>query len=200
VPVPPQHGGAILPRQPWQAQAEGQESGLFDRDGNYWSLGRPGVCRSNGIGSGPSSVQRPLIAPDSKLDQPWQVSSLTGNVLFEDRDGNIWVGTQAGVERFRNNRLLPARLAGGERVFSFARDADGHVLALAKPTGDLWQLRADGPPRVVERTPAGPFGVLATALMARCWWPVSIISSAAIRTGWSASPIRPIPTGGRGWR
>jgi hypothetical protein len=140
-------------------------------------------------------VQRPLIAPDSKLDQPWQVSSLTGNVLFEDRDGNIWVGTQAGVERFRNNRLLPARLAGGERVFSFARDADGHVLAQAKPTGDLWQLRADGPPRVVERTPAGPFGVLATALMARCWWQVSIISSAAIRTGWSASPIRPIPTG-----
>jgi hypothetical protein len=41
VPVPPQHGGAILPRQPWLAQAEGQESGLFDRDGNYWSLGRP---------------------------------------------------------------------------------------------------------------------------------------------------------------
>jgi hypothetical protein len=133
VPVPPQHGGAILPRQPWQAQAEGQESGLFDRDGNYWSLGRPRRLPQQWHRQRAIQRARPLIAPDSKLDQPWQVSSLTGNVLFEDRDGNIWVGTQAGVERFRNNRLLPARLAGGERVFSFARDADGHVLAWPSP-------------------------------------------------------------------
>lgn len=160
VPVPPQHGGAQLPRQPWQAQAEGQESGLFDRDGNYWTLACPGVCRTDGIGSGPSVRQRPMAAPDSRLDQSWQVSSLTANVLFEDRDGSIWIGTQAGVERFRNNRLLPVRLAGGERVFSFARDADGQVLAWAKPSGDLWRLRADAAPVVVERSPAGHFGVL----------------------------------------
>ncbi|WP_343729680.1 two-component regulator propeller domain-containing protein [Duganella sp.] len=163
VPVPPQHAGPDRPRAGWQAQAEGQENGLFDRDGNYWTLACPGVCRSDGIGLGPSAVQRPTARPDSQLDQAWQVSSLTGNVLFEDRDGNIWVGTQAGVERFRNNRLTPARLNGGERMFSFARDADGQVLAWARPTGELWQLRADAPARVLERHPAGLFGVLANA-------------------------------------
>ncbi|MTV36655.1 sensor histidine kinase [Duganella radicis] len=161
VPVPPQHAGPARPRASWQAQAEGQESGLFDRDGNYWTLACPGVCRSDGIGLQASAVHTPTVTPSSKLDQPWQVSSLTGNVLFEDRDGSIWIGTQAGVERFRNNRLTQARLNGGERMFSFARDADGHVLAWARPTGELWQLRADGPARVVERLPAGQFGVLA---------------------------------------
>lgn len=163
VPVPPQHAGPVRPRAPWQAQAEGQESGLFDRDGNYWTLACPGVCRTDGVGLGPSTVQRPIATPDSKLDQAWQVSSLTANVLFEDRDGNIWVGTQAGVERFRNNRLTKARLSGGERMFSFARGADGHVLAWARPTGELWQLRADAPARLLERLPPGPFGVLANA-------------------------------------
>lgn len=160
VPVPPQHSGPDLPRAPWQAQAEGQESGLFDRDGNYWTLACPGVCRSDGIGGKPSAIYRPLAAPDSKLDQPWQVSSLTANVLFEDRDGSIWIGTQAGVERFRNNRLLPTRLSGGERMFSFARDADGQVLAWARPTGALWRLRAGAAPEVVQRYPAGQWGVL----------------------------------------
>jgi signal transduction histidine kinase/ligand-binding sensor domain-containing protein len=160
LPVPPQHSGPNLPRAAWQTQAEGQESGLFDRDGNYWTLACPGVCRSDGLGSQPSAIYRPMAAPDSQLDQPWQVSSLTANVLFEDRDGSIWIGTQAGVERFRNNRLLPAQLAGGERGVSFARDADGQVLAWARPTGDLWQLRAGAAPRVVERHPASQWGVL----------------------------------------
>ena len=163
VPVPPQHAGPDLPRAGWQVQAEGQESGLFDRDGNYWALACPGVCRTDGVGLQASVPRRPTATPSSKLDQPWQVSSLTGNILFEDRDGNIWVGTQAGVERFRNNRLLPARLNGGERMFSFARGADGHVLAWAQPTGEVWQLRADAPPRVVERQAEGHLGALANA-------------------------------------
>ena len=160
VPVPPQHAGPDLPRPAWQAQAEGQESGLFDRDGNYWTLACPGVCRSDGVGLRPAVLQRPAAAPDSRLDQAWQVSSLTANVLFEDRDGSIWVGTQAGVERFRNNRLTRVRLNGGERMFSLARDGDGQVLAWARPTGELWQLRADAPAKVLERLPPGPFGVL----------------------------------------
>jgi signal transduction histidine kinase/ligand-binding sensor domain-containing protein len=161
VPVPPQHGGPPLPRPGWLAQSQGQESGLFDRDGNYWTLACPGVCRSDGLGRQPSAVHTPNARPSSKLDQPWQVSSLTGNALFEDRDGNIWIGTQAGVERFRNNRLKVARLNGGERMFSLALDASGHVLARARPTGELWQLRADAPATVVERQPPGTYGVLA---------------------------------------
>ncbi|SHN09145.1 Histidine kinase-, DNA gyrase B-, and HSP90-like ATPase [Duganella sacchari] len=163
VPVPPQHRGPDKPRPAWLAQSEGQENGLFDRDGNYWMLACPGVCRSDGLGSGPATTLTPAAHPDSRLDQPWQLSSLTGNILFEDRDGSMWVGTQAGVERFRNNRLTQARLNGGERFLSFARDSSGHVLAWAKPTGEIWQLSKDAPARVVERGAAGNFGVLGNA-------------------------------------
>jgi signal transduction histidine kinase/ligand-binding sensor domain-containing protein len=163
IPVPPQHQGAARPRPSWLAQARGQENGLFDRDGNYWALACPvGVCRTDGVGSRPSETMTPAAAPSSKLDQAWQVSNLTGNVLFEDRDGNIWVGTQAGVERFRNNRLAAIKLSGGERMFSFARDESGHVLAMARPTGELWRLR-DGAVAVQERFAPSPFGMIANA-------------------------------------
>jgi signal transduction histidine kinase/ligand-binding sensor domain-containing protein len=160
IPVPPQHQGPAQPRPAWLAQARGQENGLFDRDGNYWTLACPvGVCRTDGLGAMPSATMTPNAAPSSKLDQPWQVSNLTGNILFEDRDGNIWVGTQAGVERFRNNRLGAVKLSGGERMFSFARDESGHVLAMARPTGELWQLR-DGAVSVRQRYRPGTFGVI----------------------------------------
>jgi signal transduction histidine kinase/ligand-binding sensor domain-containing protein len=163
IPVPPRHQGPVKSRPAWMAQSHGQENGLFDRDGNYWALACPvGVCRTDGVGLGPGQTLMLNAAPSSKLDQPWQVSHLTGNVLFEDRDGNMWVGTQAGVERFRNNRLAAVKLSGGERMFSFARDASGHVLAMARPTGELWQLR-EGAATVLRRFAPGPFGVIANA-------------------------------------
>jgi signal transduction histidine kinase/ligand-binding sensor domain-containing protein len=163
IPVPPQHRGPLKPRPAWMAQARGQENGLFDRDGNYWALACPvGVCRSDGVGLRPSATMTPNAAPSSKLDQPWQVSNLTGNVLFEDRDGNVWVGTQAGVERFRDNRLAAVKLSGGERMFSFARDESGHVLAMARPTGELWRLR-DGAATPQERLAPSQFGVIGNA-------------------------------------
>ncbi|WP_432378603.1 sensor histidine kinase [Duganella sp. P38] len=161
--VPAQHPGPQLPRPAWMAQAEGQESGIFDRDGNYWTLGCPGMCRTDGIGQQANSVYTPAAEADSRLDQPWQVSNLTANVVFEDRDGNIWIGTQAGVERFRNNRLARARLNGGERFFSFGRDHDGRVLVWAKPTNELWRLNEDGSAVVLERGPASHFGVLSNS-------------------------------------
>jgi signal transduction histidine kinase len=161
IPVPPQHGGPLKPRPAWLAQAEGQESGLFDRDGNYWALACPvGVCRAVGVGLQPSAVMTPNAGPRDRLDQPWQVSSLTGNILFEDRDGNIWVGTQSGVERFRHNRLSPVGFAGGERFFSFATDDAGRALALALPNGHLWSLAADGTPQRVETLSPGLFNAI----------------------------------------
>ncbi|TFW31296.1 ligand-binding sensor domain-containing protein, partial [Duganella callida] len=144
VPVPPQHRGPDLPRPAWLAQAEGQESGLFDRDGNYWALGCPGLCRSDGVGRGPSVARASLARPDSRLEPSPQAASLGANILFEDRDGNLWVGSQSGVERWRHNRLAPARLQGGERYFSLARDGAGQVLTLTRPNGGLWRLARDG--------------------------------------------------------
>ena len=164
IPVPGQHRGPQKPRPAWLAQSQGQENGLFDRDGNFWSLACPvGVCRSEGVGAMPSRQMAPNAGPRSRLDQPWQLSSLTGNILFEDRDGSIWIGTQAGVERFRHNRLSPVKLAGGERSFKLALDETGHVLALSTPTGRVWRLRADGAQSFDERYPQDGSGAIGNA-------------------------------------
>jgi signal transduction histidine kinase/ligand-binding sensor domain-containing protein len=162
-PVPAQQPGQQLPRPQWMALGEGQEDGLFDRDGNYWALNCPGVCRTDGVGRQPGGVFTPTGKPDSRLDQAWQVSNLTGNVLFEDRDGSIWVGTQAGVERFRQNRLFQVKLSGGERFFTFARDEAGRVLVLARPNNELWRLNADGSTELLERGTETEFGALANS-------------------------------------
>lgn len=161
--VPPQQQGPGLPRAAWTAQASGQESGLFDRDGNYWMLGCPGVCRSDGVGQRSGAMLTPSARPDSQLDQSWQLSSLTGNVVFEDRDGSMWIGTQAGVERFRNNRLTNVPLSGGERFVTFARDAAGRALVWAKPNNALWRLNADGSATMLEHGAPTPFGVLSNS-------------------------------------
>ncbi|TWI43769.1 two component regulator with propeller domain [Pseudoduganella flava] len=164
VPVPPQHEGPVRPVPDWLARANGQENGLFDRDGNYWSLGCPvGICRVAGVGAGPARELRPNAGPRERLDQPWQLNSTTTNVLFEDRDGNLWVGSQAGLERFRHNRVQAVALQGGERVFSFANAPDGSLLALATPTGTMWKLTAQGAQALPERLPPGPMGALANA-------------------------------------
>ena len=111
----------------------------------------------------PSREMAPNAGPRDRLDQPWQLSSQTGNILFEDRDGSIWIGTQAGVERFRHNRLAPVKLAGGERAFKCARDESGHVLALALPSGQVWRLRADGARPVDEHYPPSNTGAIGNA-------------------------------------
>lgn len=164
IPVPPQQPGPVQPRPDWMAQASGEENGLFDRDGNYWMLACPvGLCRADGIGGRPSQVQRPIGEVRNRLDQAWQVSSLTGNILFEDRDGNMWVGTQNGVERFRHNRLRPLRLSDGTRHVSFARDTQGQAWANERPSGKLWRLLADGRAELKEQLPASQYGVIAGA-------------------------------------
>jgi signal transduction histidine kinase/ligand-binding sensor domain-containing protein len=158
--VPSQHTGPQLPRPDSLMWGEGQENGLFDRDGNYWALNCPGICRTDGVGQLPNGSYSPTAKPDSRLAQPWQVSSLTGNLVFEDRDGSIWIGTSSGVERFRHNRLTPVRLTGGERFFSFALDDAGRALVLGKPTNELWQLDPDGRATLLERGEPTDYGSL----------------------------------------
>jgi signal transduction histidine kinase/sugar lactone lactonase YvrE len=162
--VPLQHPEQAPAPPTWTPQRTDQESGLFDRDGNYWALGCPvGLCRYPG---GTVKPGLPLAAPESaadRLDQPWQMSSLNANVLFEDRDGSLWVGTQSGVERLRHNRLVPAPLRSGDRRLSMASDERGNIWLLAQPSGRLWQLLPNGEARL-ERTLEAPYaGVLGSA-------------------------------------
>ncbi|MFK3740669.1 two-component regulator propeller domain-containing protein [Massilia sp. TN1-12] len=110
--------------------------GIVDRDGNRWTLMCPtGLCRTT-----PGSLQAhapfdaAALATD-RLDRAWDLSDLTTQTMLEDREGNIWVATRTGLERFRHNRLAPIPLPPGERWFQVVAAPDGAPLVASTGSG-----------------------------------------------------------------
>jgi len=74
---------------------------LLDRDGTLWcaSLSDGGLCRvAARERAGPSDNEAQLLGRFTANDG---LSSDVVHTLFEDREGNIWVGTSLGLDRFR---------------------------------------------------------------------------------------------------
>jgi signal transduction histidine kinase/ligand-binding sensor domain-containing protein len=95
----------------------------FDRSGAIW-LGGIGLTR----------WQYTRLPRHSKSEAGWETytdaQGLTDNAvraLLKDREGNIWVGTDSGLERFRHRNLFWFPLKG--RNFSMVPDDYGQVWA-----------------------------------------------------------------------
>jgi len=116
-----------VPAQPGSANTY---QSLFDRDGNVWSGNCPvGVCVLR-----PADWQRgerftPVGAAE-RLDQSWQMTSLSVLSLMEDDDGSIWIGTPSGLERLRDHvvHMVPQLLDRG--ISHPARHLDGGIVAV----------------------------------------------------------------------
>jgi signal transduction histidine kinase/ligand-binding sensor domain-containing protein len=129
-------------------------SALIDSSGAYWqdTNNREGIVRyrwPEGPASGPPTVE--TIAGDA-------LSGAFVFDIFEDREGNVWVGTNGGIDRFRRDRLNAVPF--GEPVYQPAIAAGDH--------GDIWvaQTWASGyhVTDSVEHVPAIP---LLTSMMTR---------------------------------
>jgi signal transduction histidine kinase/ligand-binding sensor domain-containing protein len=76
----------------------GGNGALFDRDGNMW------ILKVNAL----ERRKPPYVG---KAAQPWQLTKTNGmsgplpQTAFEDREGNLWIGTSAGLDRLRRTRL-----------------------------------------------------------------------------------------------
>lgn len=99
---------------------------LLDRDGTLWSasMGGRGLGRLRNV-SGATVLDR---GPDSR--DPWgRASGLTADLvhtLFEDREGNVWIGTSLGLERFRPaNIVTETTVPAGFRARFVAATAKG---------------------------------------------------------------------------
>lgn len=115
-------------------------SGMFDRDGNHWAIRCPvGTCRLAAKRFAKAKKIDLAESNTERFDQPWQMSSLAAHTMIEDREGNIWVGTQGGLERYRHNKFVPADLPPGEQYFHIARDEQGNVSAMSYPDGILFE-------------------------------------------------------------
>ena len=92
---------------------------LRDRDGGLW------------IGT----VERGLVhVHNGRTDVFTQSDGLSGNVvlsLFEDREGNVWVATTGGLDRFRE---LPVTTISAKQGLS----SDATQSVLAATDGSIW--------------------------------------------------------------
>ncbi|GAB3253463.1 sensor histidine kinase [Chitinimonas naiadis] len=122
--------------------------GLFDREGSYWSVNCPnGICRIAGPALHSQQVLQPETDATDRLDKHWQLSSINTVAMLEDREGNIWVATWAGLERFRHNKLITYPLPELAGLTELAADADGRLWASSlNKKGQRWLLQENHPP------------------------------------------------------
>lgn len=112
---------------------------LFDRHGALWRQILAGLQRSvkgGDLSKLPEVQGSPNINTSPDLPVPTESflpeSGLTSDVistLFEDREGNIWVGTSGGLERFRDQRLALVEFPRRRSAMGLAAASDGAIWA-----------------------------------------------------------------------
>lgn len=123
---------------------------LFDRDGTLWIELLDGLYRvlhperlkpwrSKSDGQISLSPPAPGSTDDTVIRAFTTKQGLSSEIiwsLFEDREGNIWAGTGAGLDRFRSNSFIRAPLPP-TRQEQFALAAGDH--------GTIWAANWDSP-------------------------------------------------------
>ena len=159
------------------------ESILFDRHGSLWgTYGSGGVFRLDGVGLG-GSARVPHGARE-RFGAERGLTSNLANPILEDREGNVWVGTNLGLDQFRETSVvvatgLPTDSRNGFRI---ARDPSGSMYVTSKDA-----LFRAGPEHVAQklaRLPRRPL-ILHTDALSRTWIgtdrTLGILSGATVR-------------------
>jgi ligand-binding sensor domain-containing protein len=143
---------------PQQAAAERVRDAFMleiDRHANAWMTGPGGLVRvplGTDGGADPISHAMPKLLPVERV--PLNNVSYP-NAVLRDREGNVWVGTDRGIERFRETKLTPLMLAQPVAGLSLAPSVDG----------SMWMASVSEPPRTVgDRviSHAGPADITCT--------------------------------------
>ncbi|MBX5461303.1 MAG: ATPase [Steroidobacteraceae bacterium] len=157
----PSHGVRLLdgirePRtrpNPWLLGPDAGGPLLFDRDGNLW-VGGNGIRRI----ANPTALAQARRDDAAIAEHFTGAHGLTANyviTLFEDREGNIWAGTNAGLNRFTRSRLVGIGLPHESVLFTLAAGNDGAVWVASwlSNSNPLYRI-VEG--RVVETIDAPP--------------------------------------------
>ena len=115
----------------------GSEGILFAADGSLWI---------NTIGDGLRRSRAPELLRGPIKEFSTEVESFTARdglsddsirgAILQDREGNIWVGTNHGLDRFRKTNLVPI-------ILPF-RTANGNPVLVAGDAGDVWIDNLEG--------------------------------------------------------
>lgn len=100
---------------------------VFDKLGGLWIGGMGDGLRHLVASAALSSDQAVLT---NKLEHITKSDGLSGDFvwpLLEDREGNLWVGTGAGLDRFSRSNFTVAPFPSGAHDFALAPGVDGGV-------------------------------------------------------------------------
>jgi signal transduction histidine kinase/ligand-binding sensor domain-containing protein len=130
-PRPLAKGGILIAPPAASTNLDPTKRLLFDTDGVIWATDalRGGIYRSTELVHDPDSeAQESLNKPEAFTESSGLTSDKAVPIL-EDREGNIWVGTNLGLDRFRATPLVfESRVAANSRMgYSFAAAPDGTV-------------------------------------------------------------------------
>lgn len=143
------------------------ESILFDRHGSLWgTYGSGGVFRLGGVGFGDSA----LVAEGAreKFGVERGLTSNLANPILEDREGNVWVGTNLGLDQFRETSVvvaagLPTDSRNGFRI---ARGPFGSMYVTSRDA--LFRADPEHVARRLTRLPRRPL-ILHSDALSRTW-------------------------------
>ncbi|WP_250627927.1 sensor histidine kinase [Pinirhizobacter soli] len=133
-------GKGMPVRAPGSITTTSTERMLFDRQGGLWL---------NGLGDGVRHLSSNAINQDAdlsslnaKIESFNSSNGLSGDYawpLLIDREGNTWVGTGAGLDRFSRSNFTPAPFPSGTHDFALTTGVDGAVWtgSSSKPVMEL---------------------------------------------------------------
>jgi signal transduction histidine kinase/ligand-binding sensor domain-containing protein len=115
---------------------------LFDHDKNLWTTehgaGLTKLARTNVESIGKLFSNEPSHTPPDRFTHEDGLSSDYVNPLFEDREGNIWVGTSGGLDCFGESKIAALSHREGlpyDNYLSIQATTDGAIWAWAAPGG-----------------------------------------------------------------
>ncbi|HEV3201929.1 MAG TPA: two-component regulator propeller domain-containing protein [Bryobacteraceae bacterium] len=135
---------AVAPRVPKSITSLGWRPGrriLQDRQGEWWLASSQGLCRYPRLDS-PSQLAQ--TAPKALYTTRDGLSSDEVVRLYEDRGGNIWVGTETAKFAYwsRREQKLVGIASDGlpDYASAFGEDSAGHVW-IGGYSGQLWRVQ-----------------------------------------------------------
>ncbi|WP_342115291.1 sensor histidine kinase [Pseudoduganella sp. OTU4001] len=110
---------------------------FFDREGTMWALNVHALERVTG------APERAGADRSQQLRRENGISGPLPQTFFEDREGNIWIGTSSGLDRLRRNRLRS--LAPPEPLDhpGMVADSDGRVV-VGNMNGGVYSYGSNG--------------------------------------------------------
>jgi len=118
---------------------------LIDRKGSLWIGSRGDGLRRV---PDPSRIRGKVVAQfGPEAEQYTEEDGLLSNViwdLLEDREGNIWVSSDRGLERFREGSLVPYTTRGGLRPRGVFASRDSSVWIAAFATQEITRIGPRG--------------------------------------------------------